>query len=56
MVWKLIDELLRTQRHEKHANRSYGEKEASTQSFIVFKRKGPYAWFILIEQNHVNIY
>jgi hypothetical protein len=38
-----------------HANRSYGEKEASIESFVLYKRKQPYVWFILIEPNHMNI-
>ena len=38
MVLKMFYTLLRTQRHEKHANWSYGEKDTPTDRFVL-KRK-----------------
>ena len=35
---KLIYALLRTHRHENHSNRSYGEKETTTEKFILYEK------------------
>jgi hypothetical protein len=42
--------LLRTHRREKHANRSYGEQETSTETFTLLeiREKENQALFILI--------
>jgi len=55
-ILKMSYTLLRTHRLNDPANRSYGLKETTTETFILHKGKGLCTLFILIEQDHIKSY
>ena len=46
--------LLRTHRHEKHANQNYDSKETTTWFYIIKEKGRQWAWFMLIRKNYVS--